>query len=251
MQTRLATANCDETRTLFFLFVALTSASVGENSRRNFLSPSDVFARTRENHVKSRFKAVIYVNETLTTSTKFYGPELTLRLAPPPPGTHRVLVPFFFSISFIYNQTQDAKEAQRRTETERKTRENWRTEENGPRESFLGYKHSSRNDHSLKLALMIHHGFPRVSNKDEASSLSLASRATFIRVTFFLVLLFLRWYTWKSHSILAEHLTQRIISSSRGNTVPSFPLSSLSFRPCKSSRTSSLFLRVLHEPSFP
>lgn len=84
MQTRLATANCDETRTLFFLFVALTSASVAENSRRNFLSPSDVFARTRENHVKSRFKAVIYVNETLTTSTKFYGPELTLRLAPPP-----------------------------------------------------------------------------------------------------------------------------------------------------------------------
>lgn len=87
MQTRLATANCDETRTLFFLFVTLTSASVAENSRRNFLSPSDVFARTRENHVKSRFKAVIYVNETLTTSTKFYGPELTLR---PPPKVHTV-----------------------------------------------------------------------------------------------------------------------------------------------------------------
>lgn len=249
MQTRLATANCDETRTLFFLFFAFISASVAENSRRNFLSPSDVFARTRENHVKSRFRAVIYVNETLTTSTKFYGPELTLR--PPPPGTHRVLVPFFFSISSTYNQTQDAKKAQRRRETERKTRENRRTEENGPRKSFLGYERSLRNDHSLKLALMIHHGFPRVSNKDEASSLALASRATFIRVTSFLVLLFLRWYTWKSHSILAEHLTQRIISSSRGNTVPSFPLSSLSFRPCKSSRTSSLFLRVLHEPSFP
>lgn len=38
-----------------------------------------VFARTRENHVKSRFRPVIYVNETLTTSTKFYSPELTLR----------------------------------------------------------------------------------------------------------------------------------------------------------------------------
>lgn len=247
MQTRLATANCDETRTLFFLFFALTFASVAENSRGNFLSPSDVFARNRENHVKSRFRAVIYVNETLTTSTKFYGPELTLR----PPGTHRVLVPFFFSISSTYNQTQDAKQAQRRRETERKTRENWRTEENGSRKSFLGYERSLRNDHSLKLALMIHHGFPRVSNKDEASPLSLASRATVIRVTSFLVLLFLRWYTCKSHSILAEHLTQRIISSSRGNTVPSFPFSSLSFRPCKSSRTSSLFLRVLHEPSFP
>lgn len=246
MQTRLATANCDETRTLFFLFFALTFASVAENSRGNFLSPSDVFARTRENHVKSRFRAVIYVNETLTTSTKFYGPELTLR----PPGTHRVLVPFFFSISSTYNQTQDAKQAQRRR-TKRKTRENWRTEENGSRKSFLGYERSLRNDHSLKLALVIHHGFPRVSNKDEASPLSLASRATVIRVTSFLVLLFLRWYTCKSHSILAEHLTQRIISSSRGNTVPSFPFSSLSFRPCKSSRTSSLFLRVLHEPSFP
>lgn len=247
MQTRLATANCDETRTLFFLFFALTFASVAENSRGNFLSPSDVFARTRENHVKSRFRAVIYVNETLTTSTKFYGPELTLR----PPGTHRVPVPFFFSISSTYNQTQDAKQAQRRRETERKTRENWRTEENGSRKSFLGYERSLRNDHSLKLALVIHHGFPRVSNKDEASPLSLASRATVIRVTSFLVLLFLRWYTCKSHSVLAEHLTQRIISSSRGNTVPSFPFSSLSFRPCKSSRTSSLFLRVLHEPSFP
>lgn len=83
MQTRLATANCDETRTLFFLFFGFIFASVAENSRRNFLSPSDVFARTRENHVKSRFRAVIYVNETLTTSTKFYGPELTLRPLPP------------------------------------------------------------------------------------------------------------------------------------------------------------------------
>lgn len=133
MQTRLATANCDETRTLFFLFFALTFASVAENSRGNFLSPSDVFARTRENHVKSRFRAVIYVNETLTTSTKFYGPELTLR----PPGTHRVLVPFFFSISSTYNQTQDAR---RRKEEGRR---NVRREKTGERRRMALAKVSS------------------------------------------------------------------------------------------------------------
>lgn len=137
MQTRLATANCDETRTLFFLFVALTSASVGENSRRNFLSPSDVFARTRENHVKSRFKAVIYVNETLTTSTKFYGPELTLRLAPPP-QVHTV---FSFRSSSLSRLSIIRRRAPKRSKEER--RRNVRRGKTGERRRMALAKVSS------------------------------------------------------------------------------------------------------------
>ena len=112
-ETRRRRAGMKRERLLRFVFFSCSSSSTFPSASRrplrNFLSSSDVFARTRENHVKSRFRAVIYVNETLTTSTKFYSPELTLRL----PQIHpRVLVHRSSSSSRLPSeQTRQAKEA--------------------------------------------------------------------------------------------------------------------------------------------
>lgn len=96
----------------------------------NFLSPSDVFARTRENHVKPRFKAVIYVNETLTTSTKFYSPELTLG---PPRHTPRVSYSSYFFLCLPRNQPRHQRDEE---ETRERGGGGRRGTEDGPK-TFL------------------------------------------------------------------------------------------------------------------
>lgn len=108
---------------LFIRFRSSCSRSFSPSffpSSYNFLSPSDVFARTRENHVKPRFKAVIYVNETLTTSTKFYSPELTLG---PPRHTPRVSYSSYFFLCLYLVTSLDTKETKKKREKEEEEEE--------------------------------------------------------------------------------------------------------------------------------
>lgn len=123
----------------------------------NFLSPSDVFARTRENHVKPRFKAVIYVNETLTTSTKFYSPELTLG---PPRHTPRVSYSSYFFLCLYLVTSLDTKETKKKREKEEVEEEE---EQRMARKLFFpATERSLRNDRVLKLTPLRFHLHPRI-----------------------------------------------------------------------------------------
>lgn len=200
---------------LFILFRSSCSRSFSPfffPSSCNFLSPSDVFARTRENHVKPRFKAVIYVNETLTTSTKFYSPELTLG---PPRHTPRVSYSSYFFLCLYLVTSLDTKETKKKREKEEEEEEE--QEERMARKLFFPTtERSLRNDRVLKLhSLMISPPYPNLF----LWPLTKINSPPPPPVPF--SLLFLRLFLQRGHSILAKHLTQGIISSLRGNAIPS------------------------------
>lgn len=175
---------------LFIRFRSSCSRSFSPSffpSSCNFLSPSDVFARTRENHVKPRFKAVIYVNETLTTSTKFYSPELTLG---PPRHTPRVSYSSYFFLCLYLVTSLDTKETKKKREKEEEEEEQ---EERMARKLFFPTtERSLRNDRVLKLhSLMISPPYPnlflwpltKINSPPPPSCLVLASLSSSLSTT--------------------------------------------------------------------